>query len=137
MVTRTTHEQRIVPYLGYEDGPAALDFLTRVFGFNERVRELRPDGTLMHGEVEYQGNVVMLGTPVDESGSPLPLRHGPLKASLMCYVDDLDDHYARVKSSGAKIVSELKDKSYGHRMYAAEDTEGNHWYFSAFQTDSK
>ena len=36
--------QRIVPYLLYADASAAIEFLTRAFGFTERVRMPGPDG---------------------------------------------------------------------------------------------
>ena len=125
-----SRDQRIIPYLYYQDGPAALEFLRKAFGFEERTRELRADGTLMHAEVVYRGNVVMLGTPVDNG--PLPLRDLPTRhSSVMCYVDDLDAHFAKAKEAGATIVSELQDKSYGDRMYAATDPEGHQWYFAA------
>ena len=41
-----------VPMLAYEDGFAALDWLTRAFGFRERTRMTAPDGSLAHGELE-------------------------------------------------------------------------------------
>lgn len=33
-----TQGQFIVPYLGYSDAPAAIEFLCRAFGFEERLR---------------------------------------------------------------------------------------------------
>ena len=49
--------QKIVPYLYYEDGVAAMDYLCKTFGFEEREKVMRDDGTFMHGEVGYQDNV--------------------------------------------------------------------------------
>ncbi len=66
----SSDRQRIIPYLYYEDGGAALEFLCKAFGFEELFAVKRADGSLMHGEVGYQSNVVALGTPLDESGSP-------------------------------------------------------------------
>jgi uncharacterized glyoxalase superfamily protein PhnB len=34
-------EQRVTPYLLYEDGEGAIDFLTRAFGFREVDRRMR------------------------------------------------------------------------------------------------
>jgi PhnB protein len=42
---------RISPYLLYEDATAALDWLIRVFGFEEISRLAGEDGTVMHAEV--------------------------------------------------------------------------------------
>lgn len=123
--------QKIIPYLYYEDGVAAMDYLCKTFGFEEHERVMRDDGTFMHGEVGYQGNVVMLGTPVDESGKPKRIReldeHG---GCVMCYVDDVDSHHNRAREAGGDIIAAIEDKPYGERMYGARDLEGHTWYFA-------
>ena len=124
--------QRIVPYLYYEDGPAALEFLCKAFGFEERLAVKRGDGSLMHGEVGYQGNVVALGTPLDESGKPKKSLRGlaDRPSSVMCTVDDIDAHFARAREAGAAIERPLEDQSYGARTYTAVDPEGHVWHFT-------
>src|SRR5262249_965398 len=67
----------VVPMLAYEDGFAALEWLTRVFGFRERKRMTAPDGRLSHGELECGDGLVMLGTPS-------PDYHGPRKHREEC-----------------------------------------------------
>ncbi len=124
--------QKIIPYVYYEDGTAALEFLCKAFGFEERMRMERGDGSLMHAEVGYQDNVVMLGTPLDDEGKPTRLRDAAVRhSSVMCYVDDVDAHHARARAAGAKIAAALEDKPYGARQYTAEDPEGLHWHFSS------
>jgi uncharacterized glyoxalase superfamily protein PhnB len=128
--------QRIVPYLYYEDGAAQLEFLCTAFGFEERMAIRRGDDSLMHAELSYEGNVVMLATPVDESGTPWPVKDtAGRSSSVMCYVDDVDAHYARARAAGAEIVQPLEDKPYGDRMYTAADPEGHHWHFSTHLRD--
>ncbi len=128
--------QKIIPYVYYEDGTAALEFLCKAFGFEERMRMERGDGSLMHAEVGYQDNVVMLGTPLDDEGKPTRLRDAAVRhSSVMCYVDDVDAHHARARAAGAKIAAALEDKPYGARQYTAEDPEGLHWHFSTSLTD--
>jgi hypothetical protein len=41
----------IAPYLYYEDAGAAMDWLVRVFGFEEIVRMPNPDGRVGHAEL--------------------------------------------------------------------------------------
>ena len=53
----------------------------------------------------------------------------------MCYVDDVDAHYAQATGAGATIISELEDKFYGDRIYTATDTEGHHWHFATHTKD--
>ncbi len=121
--------QRIIPYIMYKDAQAALEFLCKAFGFEERFRMPGPDGQVMHAEVGYQDNVVMLATAVEEMGftnpNELPARHG----IIVCYVDDVDAHHARAKEAGADIASPPEDQFYGDRTYRATDPEGHHWFF--------
>ncbi len=49
---------------------------------------------------------------------------------LYVKVNDADEHFARSKKAGAKILEEPEDTFYGHRRYGAEDPEGHQWYFS-------
>ena len=122
--------QRIIPYLYYEDGGRALEFLCKAFGFEELFAVKRADGSLMHGEVGYKGNAVQLGTPLGEDGKPKSLRKHPVRhSSVTCYVDDVDAHYAKARAAGAEIVLELADQPYGARTYTAADPEGHHWHF--------
>ena len=60
--------QRTIPYLTYEDAPAALDFLARAFGFVERSRYPMDDGRLGHAETAYEGSSVMLASVWPELG---------------------------------------------------------------------
>jgi PhnB protein len=49
----TPKPPQIIPYLFYRDIGAALDFLTRAFGFKEEMRVGTPSGG-MHGEASFQ-----------------------------------------------------------------------------------
>ena len=49
--------QTIIPYLAYEDAPAALTFLRDAFGFEERFRMAMEDGRIGHAEVTLGGSV--------------------------------------------------------------------------------
>jgi uncharacterized glyoxalase superfamily protein PhnB len=129
--------QRIVPYLYYADGSAALDFLCQAFGFEERLATRRGDGTLMHAELGFGGNTVMLGTPLDEDGQPqVPEPTERRHSGVLCYVDDVDAHCARARAAGARIASPPADQAYGARTYTAVDPEGHQWFFSTRREES-
>ena len=50
---------------------------------------------------------------------------------MLVYVDDIDVHFARARSAGARILSELEDNpGIGQRQYRAEDAEGHRWMFA-------
>ncbi len=126
--------QRIIPYITYAEAPAAIEFLCKAFGFEERYRVPMPDGRVGHAELGYRDSIVMLASVYEEMGlaSPrdLPAHH----SQIMCYVDDVDTHHATAKAAGA-VVTDLEDQPYGDRTYRAVDPEGHRWIFSTHLRD--
>jgi PhnB protein len=119
---------RITAYLLYEDVVGALEWLTKTFGFKERMRMPGPDGKIAHAEIEFADGVVMMGCPGPDYQNPKRLGHAT--QSLYVYVDDVDKHFEHAKNAGAKIFREVQDQFYGDRNYGAEDPEGHQWYFA-------
>ena len=60
----------VIPMIAYEDGPAAMDWLSSAFGFTERTRMLGQDGRLSHGEMQAGDGVVMLASPTPDYQAP-------------------------------------------------------------------
>jgi len=127
--------------LAYEDGPAAMDWLARAFGFREVRRWLDENGRLTHGELELGGELVMLATPTPDYESPAHHRESCDAArrwssvpyvidGVLVHVDDVDAHCARARAAGAAILSEPADQAEGFRHYRAEDLEGHRWMFA-------
>ena len=119
---------RVTPYLYYKDADAALEFLTRAFGFAEKVKMTDDSGKIMHAEVELDGGVVMFGTPGPDYKNPKEI--GSHTQGVYVYVDDVDAHFDRAKDAGAAITKETEDQFYGDRSYACEDPEGHQWWFA-------
>jgi uncharacterized glyoxalase superfamily protein PhnB len=121
-------EQRVTPYLLYEDGAGAIDFLTKAFGFREKMRSAGEAGGF-HAELEIapDGGLIYLGQR--PAGFRNPAVVG--KTSLVyVIVDDVDRHYESAKAAGAQIVDEPKDQSYGYRHYGCVDPQGHEWWFA-------
>ena len=120
---------RIAPYLGYEDGDAALEFLAKAFGFTEQFKMHMPDGSLGHAEMDLDDSGIMLGCPGPHHRSPR--REGrPSDVLVHVYVDDVDAHFARAAAAGATILEEPADQPYGDRRYTAADLDGHRWMFA-------
>ena len=49
--------QRLVPFLGYEDAAAAIDWLCAAFGATERAKapSVEAGGTITHAELDLEG----------------------------------------------------------------------------------
>lgn len=132
-------QQGVVPMLSYADGPAAMDWLARVFGFEERTRWLDDDGVLTHGELSTGTGLVMLATPSRDYEGPAAHReHCDVAAAwsetpwvidgVLVHVDDVDSHAARAEANGARMLSGVEEGPVG-RLYRVEDLEGHRWMF--------
>jgi uncharacterized glyoxalase superfamily protein PhnB/DNA-directed RNA polymerase specialized sigma24 family protein len=120
----------IYPRLGYEDERAAIDFLTRAFGFRERREARMEHETGVLAWLEHGDGVVMVGhVNTDVHRIHSPQQTGAATCMLNVTVDDVDAHYARAVAEGAVITMELNDAFYGERRYEASDPEGNRWHF--------
>ena len=135
-------EPDVIPMLAYEDGPAALDWLAKAFGFVELRRMVEPDGRLSHGEMttgEESEGVIMLATPSLHYQSPRHHRETCEPTArwsevpyvidgVLVHVDDVDAHFERAQAGGATILSAVESGGPGKR-YRAEDIEGHRWMF--------
>jgi uncharacterized glyoxalase superfamily protein PhnB len=68
-------------------------------------------------------------------GDVSPAQAGHRTQSLTVFVDDVDAHFEKAKSAGAKIVEDLHETCYGELQYGVEDFEGHHWLFSRHARD--
>ena len=120
----------IYPRLAYNDERAAVDYLTRVFGFEE-VREARMEtGETILAWLRTGTGVLMVGhTNEDVHRIASPATFGGTTVQMMVYVHDIDAHYEHAVSAGAVITMELQDAFYGERRYEATDPEGHRWHF--------
>jgi len=121
--------QRVMPYLHYRDPAAALDFLTKAFGFTVRFAHRDETGFVRHAQVGVGDDTFMLGPVYPELRSAVASELPGVNASVWCYVDDVDAHCARSRAAGATILREPQDQPYGVREYDALDHEGQEWYF--------
>lgn len=122
--------------LSYADAPAAVEFLTRAFGFVARgVYTDEADPTrIVHAQLDWPpGGGIMLGSAgrhdeswVDAAG------HG------QCYCvtetdEDVDRLYERAMAHGATSVRPPEHQGYGGRGCTVRDPEGNQWSFGSYR----
>jgi len=136
----TAASQRIVPFLGYEDAVAAIDWLSAAFGaVEDRESRYEEGGRITHAELDLEGATIYLSTP---AGYVSPKRHRETcEAARTMYdnpwvidghfveVADVDAHHARAVDGGATILRGLEEPGIGFRIYTAEDVEGHRWMF--------
>jgi uncharacterized glyoxalase superfamily protein PhnB len=130
----------IVPFLAYENATAAIDFLTKGFGFTEQERYTNDDGTIGHSTLALGDGLIFLADL--RGGYESPRHHAETCSQARQWqqtpyiingvhvqVDDVHEHFAQAKAAGATILSEIEDAGHGV-IYRAADPEGQRWMFS-------
>jgi uncharacterized glyoxalase superfamily protein PhnB len=133
--------QRLVPFLGYEDAAAAIDWLCAAFGATEdpEARRTGADGTVGHAELDLEGSTLFLATPTGYVGSRKHRESCEIERrmhenpwvidGLFVEVNDVEAHHARALESGATVIRGPEEPGIGYRIYTVEDLEGHRWMF--------
>jgi PhnB protein len=112
----------ITPNIIVNDGQAAIAFLTRAFGAEEKVRLTMPGGKIAHCELQIGDSRINLGDAM-EGWPPHPLL-------AQIFVEDSDALFARAVAAGAKVIMPMTDMFFGTREGRISDPFGNTWTIS-------
>ena len=119
----------MIPVLVYPDVRAAVDWLTTAFGFVERVRIGEDHRSQM--QVGADGAVIV----ADVRGQQQPPQAGAVTHVIKVRVADVDSHFERARSQGARVLQEPTDYEYGERECTLEDLAGHRWQFTQTMRD--
>jgi uncharacterized glyoxalase superfamily protein PhnB len=132
---RSVPVDTVLPHVLYRNLPEAIEWLSRVFGFVEHYRYGDPVSGAPSGAQMRAGQAwLMVKAAHGAERTPAELSFGT--QSLTIFVEDVEAHYARSQSAGAKIVEELQETIYGELQYRVEDLDGHHWLFSRHARDA-
>jgi len=118
--------QSIAPMLNYEDAGAMLDWLVRVFGFEERARYVDRNGVVRQAEL-YVGAGQEVWVNGRDPGYWAKLGRGP-DGGVVVFVDDPDAHHAHTLAAGVDAPVP-RDMDWGARTYYLKDPQGYGWSF--------
>jgi uncharacterized glyoxalase superfamily protein PhnB len=121
----------LMPTLRYKNAPAAIDWLSKVLGFERHAVYANPDGTIAHAELALGNGMIMLGSAKDDEygrnfKSPADLGNIETRSTYIV-VPDADAVYSRAQADGATIVRPIQDMPYGSREFTVKDPEGHSW----------
>src|ERR1700742_534966 len=133
MKNRSVPTDTVLPHVFYRDVAAAIAWLTKTFGFTEHYRYGDPSEPVSGAQVHLGNAWIMVKRMREGSSNPAQLGYGT--QSLTVFVDDVDEHFNKAKSAGAKIVEDLHETVYGERQYGVVDLDGHHWLFSQHARD--
>lgn len=128
---RSVPVDTILPHVVYTDPERAIEWLRKTFGFVEHYRHGKP---LSGAQLRLGGAWLMVhAAKSQEQKTPAELGYGT--QMLTIFVEDIEHHYARTRSAGAKIFEALHETVYGEMQYGVSDLEGHLWLFSCHAHD--
>jgi uncharacterized glyoxalase superfamily protein PhnB len=127
----------IIPCLAYKDAAAAIDWLCNAFGFEKKLIVPGENNTIEHAELTLGDIMIMTGSMQSGTEFSKLIKHpsdigGFQTQSPYIVIEEIDEHYARAKAAGAKIVIDLKAEDYGGKNYSCYDLEGHLWNFGSY-----
>ena len=110
----------VSPYFIVNDAQKFIDLMKNIFGAKELRRYDRPDGTIMHAEIQIDDSVIMLG----DSSDKFP----PRSVVIHVYVPDVDKTFEKAIAAGCEIVEKPKQQANDpDRRATFKDFAGNMW----------
>ena len=123
------------PQLVVDDADRAITFYRNAFGADELVRNLAPDGRVMHCELLMFGGRLLVVDDFEEDSTQSPARLGGTTVRLHLYVPDVDAVYRRALAAGAVSVMEPADAFWGDRYAIIADPHGHQWSIATPRED--
>ena len=127
---RSVPVDTILPHVTYKNLLEAIDWVTTTLGFVEDYRYGEP---LSGAQLHLAGAYIQVNQARGEFRTPAELGFGT--QSLTVFVEDIEEHFARAKAAGVKLVEELHETVYGELQYALRDLDGHLWIFSRHACD--
>lgn len=125
------YHQTVMPYLILNEAEAFISFTQTAFDaeLTPNMLSYRQDGTgIQHAEIRIQESTIMFCS----ASAQYPQQN----AGLFIYVENADQTYQKALQSGATIIMELSDQSYG-RTCGVSDTFGNIWWITSLLPQSQ
>lgn len=128
---RAAPDSAVIPVLYYPEVRPAVEWLTTVLPFTERLRIGDHRCQLSHGN----GAVVVAHRGGHADADPSTLQ-SPGAHSVMLRVTGIDALFERARAAGARVLAEPANHMYGERQCSFLDPWGRPWTLSETVFDS-
>ncbi|MEU6563402.1 VOC family protein [Nocardia nova] len=135
-MVETSSWQSVFPNLKYVRPGAAITFLVAAFGFERHFVVTGEDGEVEHAQLRAGSDLIFISRDREDDRyglhSPQVLEGGSQNLCVRVADDRLDEHQARARTAGARIVNPVHDSPAGVREYSCADPEQHVWTFSGY-----
>lgn len=125
----------VTPSMVVSDAAKAIDFYTKVFGAEERMRMPSPDGKIIHAEIKIGDSIIFLSEEIPNMGGKSPQSLGAYTGGVYLYVPNVDEIHQRAVAAGAKSSGPVSDMFWGDRVGHFVDPFGHAWSVSTHVAD--
>jgi uncharacterized glyoxalase superfamily protein PhnB len=126
MSTAPPRRPSFIPSPAYKDNRVAIKWLQDAFGVEPSEVLTDAEGNIVHAEMTHGDGVVMIGTEwADWTRSPALLGVKNTQRVHTRIESGIDEHWARSRRAGAKIVKEPEDQFYGDLAVRPGNSLGN------------
>jgi uncharacterized glyoxalase superfamily protein PhnB len=127
----------IIPVLRYDDATRAVQWLCDVFGFVEHQIYKDDQQKVIHAELRFGNNILMLGPNAPTAFGQFmrqPREVGHIETQL-CFlsVDQIELFFEKCKAHKVEILMPLKKQDYGSSDFVCKDFEGHIWSIGDYQ----
>lgn len=119
--------QTVTPYLVVDGAKKLIEFLKKGLNAKEDHRTERPDGGIMHAQLQLGTSKVMIADQMPG----FPAR----PTALYLYVPECDKLYKQALAAGGTSIMEPADQFYGDRHGGVTDPCGNQWWIATHIED--
>jgi PhnB protein len=134
MLRPERYRNAIVPHIYIDGASEGIEFYQRAFGATELFRIARPDGRILHAELEICGSVIMLGDPDDELYAE-PRKTGRCTAGLHVFVENNASLLRHAVEAGAQLIDPPTEMFYGASSARVRDPFGHVWVLLSWHRD--
>ena len=117
----------ITPYFFAEEARRLIKFISTAFGGKLTFQKERPDGSIVHAEMQIGDSMLMLADPSAE--------FKPTPTSIYLYVKDCDAVYQTAITSGGVSIFAMMTFPSGERYGGVKDPCGNIWWIATHVED--
>ncbi len=127
---RSIPSPAVIPVLPYPDVRQAVEWLSDVFGFRERLRIAEHRAQM----IVPGGGAMIVAEYIDREQRPVA---GAVYVShrIMVRISDVQAHYEHCLSKGVVVLEPPVDHVYGERQYVVQDIGGHSWTYSQTLAD--
>lgn len=117
---KPTNYNSVSPYFIVGGAQKLIELMKTIFNAKELRRYDRPDGTIMHAEIQIDDSVIMLGDS-SEKFPAVPL-------VMHVYVPNVDEIFKKAIAAGCESVEQPKEREGDpDRRATFKDFAGNMW----------